>query len=501
MKKRGMWVSPTEYVEFAEPTTRLSDMIATRSRSIDFYSMGMYLPNPDPILKSMGQDIRVYTELLSDAHVGGCIRRRKAAVKALERGLERGAAPARVTASIKSIFDDLPIERIINEILDAVCFGYSPLEVMWGKVGGMIVPVDVQAKPPHWFVYNQDNEFRFRSREAPFAGEEIPKYKFLVPTQERTYANPYGFPDLSRCFWPTTFKKGGLKFWVQFTEKFGTPWVIGKHSRGTPDSETDLMLDSLMQMVQDAVAVIPDDASIEIKEAAGKSGSADVFERLLHFCRSEVAIALLGQNQTTEETANKASAQVGMLVTRDIRDSDVSIVTQTFGQLIEWICELNFGTGARPVYQLQEPEQIDKRAERDAKLHSAGAVFTPQYFERQYQLQPGDVVAASAPPASSGPIQDDATFAEHDASAFPDQAALDAAVDNLAAGELDAQTGEMLRPLLDGLLAASNETEALEFLERAYPEMPTTEFERVLSDLMFAAELAGRVSAQADLQE
>ncbi|GJK13414.1 hypothetical protein TUM16664_11870 [Enterobacter cloacae] len=94
---RGLWVSPNEFVSFAEPNKTLTEQIASRSRSIDFFGLGMYLPNPDPILKSQGRDIRIYRELRTDPLVGGCIRRRKAAVKSLERGLERGHAPARVS--------------------------------------------------------------------------------------------------------------------------------------------------------------------------------------------------------------------------------------------------------------------------------------------------------------------------------------------------------------------------------------------------------------------
>lgn len=94
---RGLWVSPSEFVKFAEPNKTLTEQIASRSRSIDFFGLGMYLPNPDPILKSQGRDIRIYRELRTDPLVGGCIRRRKAAVKSLERGLERGHAPARVS--------------------------------------------------------------------------------------------------------------------------------------------------------------------------------------------------------------------------------------------------------------------------------------------------------------------------------------------------------------------------------------------------------------------
>lgn len=68
-------------------TTKKQDLIgviATRAKAIDFWSFMHYLPNPDPVLKKMGRDISVYREILSDSHVGGCVRRRKAAIKGLE---------------------------------------------------------------------------------------------------------------------------------------------------------------------------------------------------------------------------------------------------------------------------------------------------------------------------------------------------------------------------------------------------------------------------------
>lgn len=488
MKTKGMWVSPTEFVQFGEPSKSLSDQIATRGRSIDFYGLGMYLPNPDPVLKALGKDIKVYRELRADAHVGGCIRRRKAAVKALEWGLDRDKAKSRVAKSIEAIFADLDLSRIITEMLDAVLYGYQPMEVIWGKVGGYLVPVDVVGKPADWFLYSPENELRFRSRQAQLQGEELPPRKFLVPRQDPSYHNPYGFADLSMCFWPTTFKKGGLKFWVQFTEKYGAPWVIGKHPRSASDAETNQLLDRLEDMVQDAVAVIPDDSSVDIKEAAGKTGSTEVYERLLHFCRSEVSIALLGQNQTTEATANRASAQAGLEVTRDIRDGDKAIVQEAFNTLIRWVCELNFNDGARPVFEMWEQQEVDKvLAERDEKLVRAGAKLTPAYFKRAYSLQDGDLEEAAQPATPA------AEFAEGDVA--PDQDALDAALDALSADALNADAQAMLAPLLKRIAKGIQPDELLGMLAELYPEMDATGLQERLARMIFVANLWGRLHA------
>jgi phage gp29-like protein len=404
MKPQGLYISPTEFVRFAEPRQRLSEHIATRDRSPDFFALGMYLPNPDPILKKQGRDISIYSDLRSDAHVGGCIRRRKAAVLGLEWRVERDKASARMTRLCEEVLGRLDMRRLLHEILEATLYGWQPLEVLWSTPGaGPNVPLQVLAKPVHWFHFDGDGQLRFRCREQPLYGELQPPRKFLVPAQEASYANPYGFADLSMCFWPTVFKRGGLKFWVTFTEKFGTPWVVAKTPRGTPGPEQDKLLDQLEAMVQDAVAVIPDDASVDIKGATNKGSSADLYERLLMFCRSEIAIALLGQNQSTESNSNKASATAGLEVGKDIRDGDARLCEAAINELLRWVVQANEGDGApAPKFELFEQMEVDEvQAKRDKLLFDAGLRFTPAYWQRVYDLEDGDIAPPEVPPTGT----------------------------------------------------------------------------------------------------
>ena len=464
--------------------------LANRSRALDFYAMGMILPNPDPVLKALGQDIKIYRQLYADAHVGGCIRRRKGSVKALEWGLDKGKAKSRIAAIIEGVFANLPITRILSEMHDAAFYGYQPLEVMWEVKNGLIIPVDIVGKPPEWFCFDPENQLRMRTKQAPITGELLPERKFLLPRQDPSYDNPYGVADLSRCFWPATFKKGGLKFWVQFTEKYGSPWVVGKHPRSASTKETDELLDSLEAMVQDAVAAIPDDSSITIMEAAGKAGSADVYERLLTFCRAEISIALLGQNQTTESSSNRASATAGIEVTKDIRDADAEMIADAMNQLIRWICDINFGDVDRPTFSMWEQEEVDKvKAERDKLLKDAGANFTQSYFVRAYGLEQSDVAELPSAP------NDQATnFAEADTMNDTDYL-------QQSSSQLAAQGQAVIDQWLMRIQSLVNSASSLPALQDAllseFAELPEEELTKVMEVAYLAANLAGRVDVGA----
>jgi len=407
----------------------ITDHIVTRDRSPDFNALGNYLPNPDAILKAKGKDVSIYRDLRGHAAVGGAIRRRKAAVTSLEWGLERGNASARVEANIQAILDGLDIKRAFKDILEAKAYGYQPIEVMWAKGQRFSAPSELVAKPPEWFLFNTDNELRFRTRDSMMTGIELPPRKILLPRNEPTYQNPWGIAEMSMVFWPATFMKGGLRFWVQFVEKYGTPWLVGKVPRNTQSKVKADLADDLEGMIQDAIAVIPDDSSVDIIEAAGKGGSTDAFEKLLMYCRSEINIALLGQNQTTESNSTNASATAGLEVADDLRDDDAALICETIDTLIEWIMYANGMTGAAPKFNMWQQEDVDdKQAKRDEILSRTGVKFSKDYFKRSYDLkdddfddtpEPDPVPAKVEPTAKVDPAQSDAVeFAEGEPAAI-----------------------------------------------------------------------------------
>ena len=466
--------------------------MAVAKTAFGAYAFNGWLPNPDPILKKLGQNISVYTELLSDGVVGGHVRRRKATVAGLQWRLDGDDVPSHVMETIDAVFTGMDTYRQIKDILNAPFFGYQPIEIIWQK-DKLWLPEKLVAKPQEWFNFNDQNQLQFISNQN-WQGEPMPPVKFLCPTHEASYINPYGRPDLAMVFWPTIFRRAGLKFWAQFTEKYGAPWLIGHEPRSNTQQDTDKLLDALEALIGNSVGTIPNDSSVEIKEATGKTGSVDAYDKLIRMCRSETAIALLGQDQTTEKDSTNASAQAGLEVTEDIRDSDKRIVESTFNQLIDLICDLNFGDVPRPTFELYEEEAGDKDlAARDKSLTECGVQLSESYWKRAYNLADDDIVTIK--PTSQSPSSV-ASFAEptleNDAGFVIDTLPPDS-------GSLNIQGEALTTALVASLKSGAAPENVLDRLVGAYPDMDDKALQNELARLLFLSELVGRIEAAEEL--
>ncbi len=479
--------------------------IASRERGLGFYlAPGMPLPNPDPVLKKMGKDITAYNDLLSDAFIKGCTSSRAAGVLSLNWAVDNGKAQSRAAAFAQDILQKLTMHRLMAEILRAPLFGYAVLEAVWNiGADNMLRPVSVQKKPNEWFAFDGYAKLLFKSKENPM-GELLPPRKFLLASHEASWENPYGDPVMGSIFWPGTFKKGGLKFWTYFVEKYGTPHAVGKTPRGTGPDEVNDLLYQLEAMVQDAVAVIPDDSSVEIKDFAASGGSNDTYERYLGYCKNEISIGVLGQNLTTEVSGKGsfAAAKTHMEVRGDIVDGDKKIVEQTIQQLINWTCELNFPGEPIPVFGLYAPEDVDMDlATRDKVLTECGVRFKPSYFEREYGLKPDDFdlvdpsAAAPVAPSPGGtpggtPFAGKASAPGTTAPAPPvppskAEQTVNTAVASLTPDELQAQADGLLKPVIDLINSGKDENAILSELAAVWPQMDDSALEAMLAQTIF----------------
>jgi len=474
------------------------DEIVTHQTSVDFLGMIDYLPNPDVILKDQGETQRAYDNILTDSHLSGTISQRKSAVTSMNWEIDRGKSKSREAKTIIKAFENLDVYRIIEDALDAPYFGLIPMEVIWEKPNsaGQILPYDVIGKPPEWFQYDSNNILRFVSRTHQTTGEEIPPRRIIEVRHFPTYKNPYGNALLSKCFWPVNFKKGGLKFWVTFAEKFGIPTVLGKVPRGSDDAEFQKLATLLSETIQDGVIIMPDDSIVEMM-SADKSGTSGLFKDLATFCNQEISKAILSQTLTTEatETGTQALGTVHAVMRQDIVNQDKRMVENCFNTLIDWIMEINFGSSENsPEFTLYHDEDVDlNQATRDQTLTATNAIkFTKDYYKKTYGFDDSDFDIVETPAPAPAQNDDESNFSEN---IFKDQRAIDALIESFGPKDLQAQSA-FVKPILKLASKAENFDEFREGLKLIFPKVRPENIEAELRNVIFVSRVWGRLNGK-----
>ncbi|MBT0666344.1 DUF935 family protein [Geobacter pelophilus] len=507
----GMWVSPSEYVEFSETPdeSQLMTDIATRQAAWDWSGFMGLLPDPDPILRKLGDGSEILESLTADGHLISVIQQRKLGTLKKEYRFEAGLAPGETKASrratqlsdgLNSDLENVDLYNLVSGLLDAPFYGNTPVEIKWRPApdNNRLAIKDLEVKPTRWFSFNEYNEPRFVSIQNSWDGLELPFGKFVFCRHFPTYDNPFGLRLGSRCFWPVAFKKGGIKFWSILAEKYGIPFLIGKHRPGATLAEKQEMLSNLTNMVRDAVAVIAQGGAVEILET-GKGGSdGNIHQGLVHEMNSEMSKVIMCQTLTAEVSdkgGSRAQGQVHEDILEDVRHGDQTLVKKTMEE-IAWLYGLVNAPGVpTPKFVWYEEDDPKKEtAERDKTLKETGVKFKKSYYVRQYGFQEDDfeLEGASSNPAVDKGVKE---FSEHGTSPFPDQAAIDAMTHMTTPEGMQGQMQPVLAPVIKGLLESGNPDEAMQRLIASFPDMKSTELERYLANLMFLSDMIGRLSA------
>lgn len=518
----GLYTPSGQFITFEEfKGADLLNEVATAAAvgEMSLGDMVASLPDPDPILLKKGEGVAVLEELTADDQVATAMANRKLRVlNNADYDYKPGVMPGKeATPQAKALVDELtkdleavPLRDVFSEILDTPFYGSTFLELFWLAEGGKYRLVDIVGKPREWFVFNKERKPALKPSQS---GEPapLPAGKFLVPRYFPTYKNPYGLRLLSRCLWPVAFKRGGIKFYIRFLEKYGTPWVLGKAPTGAKPAEKEAMAADLARMVQDAVAVVSKGAEVDLVEPKGKAG--EQFETYLKRWDKAILKVIMGQTLTAEMDGqgSRAASQTHYEVADDIAEADQFMVMDTMNRLAAIYGQLNAPGVPPPVFEYNEPEDYGSQADLDKKLYGVGVRFTAGHFERRYGLQPDEFTLAntggmeSDQPAETRPTESAehaessggaGTFAGDSAETIPPgQAALDALVKAIlptAAKQNEKFVGELL-----GLIDKAESFEDIQLLlaEHLGQDKTMEEQQDLLADLMIAASLLGRTTA------
>lgn len=494
----------------------ISDELATREK-VDFTHILGYLPDVDSVLIEQGKAFDVYRKIMVDSQVRACVNSRKSGTKSLLWRINcREEVNSKESELIKAYYDnDIDVDTVNDAILNAPLFGFQPIEVMWAKTGNYITPTELRPKNQEWFIYDADGQLRLQTVGSQLIGEELPPRKFLTPRYNdihNSYYNPYGDRLLSSCFWPATFKHTSYKWWVTFAEKYGMPYLVGKLPSGQ-DNRREEMLEELQNMVMDAVAVITDDSDIMLQSVSGTS-NADSYYKLINACEASISKVILGQTLTTDGNyqggGSRALGEVHQEVRQDIILGDKKIVERAHNQLIQWICEVNFGASYKvPTFELYEEEDVDKTlAERDEILTRAGVKLSKSYFVKAYGFEDEDIELVedktdsedANPPNIEEELKDSDKELEDFVESKKDHIT-DAIINQFDDPKLRSQIAGAINPVMRSVKSAKDVAELLEMLEKLGPEMSTQAIEEQLTKIIFTASILGIKEAREDTQK
>lgn len=363
--------------------------IAIRETAWDYYRVLGFLPNPEKILRKLGKDVEVYDELLSDSRVKAAFNSRRAGTLSLKWDIEQGKSPIRQYKLIRSIFDSFPIYDILSETLKCDFYGYQPLEVLWKKIGTQVLPEQIVPKTQRWFRYSDINELRYLTKRNMITGEPIPEYKFIVARHHPSYDNPYGESLGAVCYWPVKFRHAGFKFYMQFVEKYAMPWVLGTYPLGTRKERVQEMLQMLDETIQDGVIVSPEEMKITSMDMSQKTAGQN-YNQFIDVCNTEITMAILGQNLTSEvKGGSYAAAKIHGTIRKDLVDEDIRVCEYVMNTLIDWIFDLNFGgeSDARPKFKMiPAPQPTKEDADMAFAMYQSGVRFTDEYWMNRFGL-------------------------------------------------------------------------------------------------------------------
>ncbi len=370
----------------------------------------------------LGDLIEVFVQIeSSDARIRGlCASRRVASSKQSGIVTTRGESDIAQQAAefVERNLEHLKFNNVKRRMLNGRFHGVALFEKIWAKnTDGSLYIHDIK-RIDHRRIrqYNEIDIVGGRDQER--YGELylindnwVPGEKFTMDRQFVSDINPAkiviatmsaedGQYDLDSIMRPVArwyiIKTFVVKAWAIFAEKYGFPIPTVK----LPQAEFEQNKNSIMEMLHgvglNKFAIFFDEFEWDLKEPV-RASSVEVFEKLISKADIESAIAIVGQNLTSEVTGGSFAAAKthSEILTSFIKD-DIAWLDEIINdQIVHDLVRLNFPElplDEYPIYNSSIPEATDLKGFADAVGSLQKVMRIPvSWLHEQTQIpQPAD---------------------------------------------------------------------------------------------------------------
>lgn len=358
------------------------------------------LPDPDEVMAKGDLHYQDLANLIRDAHVLSCVQQRKSAtlshrIRIEPRPDSSGPLAEKALNACRRMVSlwSQGTSDTISQILEALFMGMQPFELNWfwdGLADALIVerPQDLLQE---WFRYTPDGVLRYRPKPWVFITEPVPSFKVLMARNMATLRNPYGVKIWSSCYWPTVFKRSGMKFFAEYVERFGMPTLEVQAPANVDPDELRKYVKEVIAMARLGVIAHKGEYKIDMQDMSTKYQTTDAFDKFMQQMDRENSKAILAQTLTTEEGGSRSQGDIHKQILETLWAGDDTFVARALTDLFDIVTFVNFGPDVVGPQALVGEQMGRDRLERDAKLRDMlGVDFTDEYICRNYDLKPGD---------------------------------------------------------------------------------------------------------------
>lgn len=354
------------------------------------------------------------------------------------------------------------------------------------------------------------------------------------------YGEQYGWMrgKVRSLYVPWLIRQWGMRDWARYSEVHGLPIRKAVTPSGAAEDDKERFLRDVAGIGAETTIRTPrtsggtpeDRFDIELVEAV--SDSWKTFDNLITMSNTNVAIALLGQNLTTEvKGGSYAAAMVHAMIRADVLRSDASRLGQCFHeQALSWWAKFNYGSpelAPKPTWQTDPEVDMTTSAttmglvgDAVTKLRTAGLSLDSEEIAERYDLPVADssvpLEPITAPPPGTG-VQPDGGVKPADqklptpvgkgkvakASQNPD-VPIEVIEGQLLADELVAAGVDAGKKVIATdvakvmkLLAQGKDFDSIKKgLVEVYGEMDRTKLAKMMQQVIMLSNLAGRHSAK-----
>ena len=331
---------------------------------------------------NLGDLYQLYEYLeASDARLKGMLNNRRKAVTKNKFNISTAdmddLQAVEASEFIKAEIDRLNWRSYLSELMNGRIYGVQVHQKVWYKsLEGRLcikelMPVDKSK-------YGQANYFNV-SETLGFGELFISEYSYGssglslktliednaviagIDKNERTKYDMQGIMrGVARWY---LIKLFAIQAWSQYAEKFGQPFLTAKVSMENYKENSALLRQLLSSVGSQRYGILLEEMEVDIVNGA-TSSNIDAFDRLISLCNTEMAIAILGQNLTTDISGGSYSAsKTHMEVLQNLIEDDLEWIDEIINnQFVKPLIRVNFPNlppELYPTYVTSMPEYID----------------------------------------------------------------------------------------------------------------------------------------------